>query len=87
MSPDEKQLVNQLSSMGFPAQRVARAVKNFGCKEREVSLTLNLNWTSCLPLRGAIIVYCKSQESMHKGWVGGYYSHFLKTGASVMLMC
>jgi hypothetical protein len=36
MSAEERQFVNQISAMGFPVARVARAVKNLGCKEREV---------------------------------------------------
>ena len=36
MSGEEIQFVNQISAMGFPVGRVARAVKNLGCKEREV---------------------------------------------------
>ncbi|XP_028407115.1 ubiquitin-associated protein 1-like [Dendronephthya gigantea] len=36
MSHDEVQLVNQISDMGFPLERVARAVRNLNGKEREV---------------------------------------------------
>lgn len=36
MSSEERELVKKVSSMGFPTPRVARAVKNLGCKENEV---------------------------------------------------
>ena len=36
MSHDEVQLVNLACGMGFPLERVARAVKNLDSKEREV---------------------------------------------------
>lgn len=36
MTSEEIQFVDQISAMGFPLARVARAVKNLGCKEREV---------------------------------------------------
>lgn len=36
MTAGEIQFVNKIHAMGFPVIRAARAVKNLGCKEREV---------------------------------------------------
>ena len=40
MTADERQFVDQISAMGFPVARTARAVKNLGCKEPEVGCIL-----------------------------------------------